>query len=157
MIKHLISIFLLSFLFALISCDTDKQNNLLVKFDRVDFLQPGAKVYKGGMPVGEVENLELVVDSILVTLKLDPQINIPVGSEFIISPSITADAFITIEPVFNARYLTDGDTAIGYYNATTKLNDIIADSAQRAKADKAINKIGEGVKELLEAAKDSIK
>jgi ABC-type transporter Mla subunit MlaD len=148
--------FLISFILALAlaACFHPDKNKLTILFDRVDNLEIGGKVYTRGFPVGEVTHLALLGDSVLVSLKLNDTINIPVESKFIITPSLLGNSQINIEMSDKTTYLTNKDTASGFYLKKGVFDDLISDSTKRGKIIKAVDKINEGIKELVEPSRN---
>lgn len=137
------------------ACSYDNKSKVTVLFDRVDNIEKGSKVYLKGFPVGEVTHLELLGDSVLADIKLSDTIRIPLDSKFIINPSLIGSAHITIEPSDKTTYLTNKDTASGFYLQKGLLDDMVSDSTRREKIQQSLDKIGQGIKELVEAARDT--
>ncbi|MFN8290743.1 MAG: MCE family protein [Chitinophagaceae bacterium] len=151
--------YFLSFILTLsiFACSKDNKSKVTVLFDRVDNIEKGSKVYLKGIPVGEVTHLELFGDSVLADINLADTIKIPTDSKFIINPSLIGSAHITIEPSNKTTFLTTKDTASGFYLQKSLLDDMISDSARREKMQQSLDKIGEGIKELIESSRDTTK
>lgn len=140
---------------ALTACSHPAKNELTILFDRVDNLKIGGKVSLKGFPVGEVTHLALLGDSVLVNVKLNDTINIPVGSKFIITPSLLENSQINIELSNKTTYLTNQDTVAGSYLKTGVFDNLLSDSAKREKIKIAVDKISEGIKEFVDASGDT--
>jgi ABC-type transporter Mla subunit MlaD len=129
---------------------------LNIVFDRVDNLEKGATVKLHGLTIGEVTNLNLLRDSVIVEIKLNQQQKIPTGSTFLIVNSLLGSASIIIEPSGQETFLKQIDTAKGSYETKTILDKFFSDSLNRQKAKDAIDKISVGLKKLNEEGKDSL-
>ena len=140
---------------ALAACSYSHKNKLTILFDRVDNLEIGGRVLLKGLPVGKVTHLELFGDSVLVTVKLSDTINIPVESKFIITPSLLGNSHIDIEVSNKTTYLGSKDTVAGSYQKNGVLDNLFSDSAKREKIKISVDKISEGIKELVEASGDT--
>jgi ABC-type transporter Mla subunit MlaD len=140
---------------SLFACSQDDKSKVTVLFDRVDKVEKGGDVFLKGISVGEVTHLELLGDSVLVDIKLADTIKIPVDSKFIIYPSILGSSNITIERSEKTVFLTNRDTARGYYLQRALLDGMISDSTKREKIQQSLDKIGRGIKELVEASRDT--
>ncbi len=142
--------------FSLFSCHP-AHNKLTILFDNVEGLVKGADVYYKGIEVGEVNHLELLRDKVVADVMLNDSIQIPVGSRFIINPSIIGSAHITIEPASQTIFLSPGDTVTGEYSRKQLFDDFVSDTAKRRKVQESFEKIGEGIKGPIEAtSKDTI-
>jgi ABC-type transporter Mla subunit MlaD len=141
---------------SLFACSQDDKSKITVLFDRVDKVEKGGDVFLKGISVGEVTRLELFGDSILVDIKLAEKIKIPVDSKFIIYPTILGSSYISIERSDKTVFLTNKDTARGYYLQKALLDGIISDSTKREKIQESLDKIGRGIKELVEASRDTL-
>ena len=64
------------------ACSHKNKNRLSVLFDNVSNLEKGADVKLHGITIGEVTNMELSEDSVLVDIKLEKEQKIPIGSKF---------------------------------------------------------------------------
>ncbi len=140
-----------------IACSQKNKNKLSVLFDNVSNLEKGADVKLHGITIGEVTNMELLGDSVLVDIKLNKEQKIPVGSKFSILNPLIGNASVIIEPSEQKVFLKTEDTVKGSYEAKGILDTFFADSLNRQKAREALNKITTGLKELAEAKKDSSK
>ena len=142
---------------ALFSCRR-YNNKLIILFDNVEGLENGSDVYYKGIKVGQVTHLDLFQDKVVADIKLKDSIRIPVDSRFIINPSFIGSAHITIEPSAQTAFLSSKDTVNGEYSRKQLLDDFVADSARRRKVQESFDKIGEGIKGLIDAAsKDTTK
>jgi ABC-type transporter Mla subunit MlaD len=154
MTSRLLIIFILALYFA--GCSNNKKPKLTVIFDRVDNLKEGSEVYYKGVPVGEVTEFELFRDSVLVEIKFTNAVKIPANSRFFINPTLVGISNISIEPSAKTTFLTSKDTVTGYYREKGFIDNMISDSAERHRVLQSIEKIGEGIKELVEAARDTM-
>ncbi len=132
----------------LLSCS--HKNKLKIVFDRVDNIDVGSRVHLKGVSIGEVTNLELFGDSVLVNITINKSIQITVDSKFIINHSLVSLSYISIEPSDQKKYLTSKDIASGVYLKKGLFEDIISDSTTRADIKQSLDKIGTGIKELIE-------
>jgi ABC-type transporter Mla subunit MlaD len=135
---------------ALFSCRN--ANRLTILFDNVEGLENGADVYYKGVKVGKVTRLDLFHNEVVTDIKLQDGIRIPVGSKFIINPSVIGSARITIEPSMQTTFLSPKDTMTGEFNKKELLDDFVSDTARRRKVQESFEKIGEGIKGLIEAS-----
>ena len=141
---------------SLFACSQDDKSKVTVLFDRVDKVEKGGDVFLKGISVGEVTHLELFGDSVLVDIKLADTIKIPVDSKFIIYPSILGSSNISIERSEKTVFLTNKDTARGYYYKKGLFDAMVSDSTKREKIQQSLDKIGRGIKELVEASRDTL-
>lgn len=142
---------------ALLSCHRES-NKLTILFNNVEGLETGAEVYYKGIKVGEVTHLDLFENKVVADIKLKDSIRIPVGSKFIINPSVIGSAHITIDPSPQTAFLSSKDTVSGEYSKKQLLDDFVSDTARRKKMQESFEKIGEGIKGLIEASsKDTTK
>jgi ABC-type transporter Mla subunit MlaD len=118
----------------------------------VEGLKEGADVYYKGIMVGKVTHLDLFNRKIIANIRLQDSIRIPVGSRFIINPSVFGAAHITIEPTSTSAFLSSEDTVKGEYTRQQLYDDIVADTSRRRKVQESVEKIGEGIKGLFEAS-----
>jgi ABC-type transporter Mla subunit MlaD len=137
--------------FTLLGCHRDK-NKMTILFDNVEGLEEKANVYYRGIIVGKVTSLELFEDKVAVDITLKDSIAIPVDSRFIINPSVIGSAHITIEPSTQSTFLSQNDTVTGMYGKKQLLDDFFCDTARRRKAQESFEKIGDGIKGLIEAS-----
>ncbi|MEO6610832.1 MAG: MCE family protein [Chitinophagaceae bacterium] len=137
------------------ACSSQKKENLIIVFDRVDNLNTKSEVKIHGIDVGEVSGLKLIDTGVLVKIRLSEKRQIPAGSTFsIINPMIGA-SYIDIEPSKEPTFLTVKDTVSGKYNERGLLDNLMTDSVNRKKIQEAVEKIAEGLKELAKSKKDS--
>jgi ABC-type transporter Mla subunit MlaD len=145
------------FTLALFSCHRNN-NKLTILFDNVEGLETGAEVYYKGIKVGEVTHLDLFKNKVVADIKLKDSIRIPVDSKFIINPSVIGSAHITIDPSPQTTFVSSTDTVTGEYSKKQLLDDFVSDTARRRKVQESFEKIGEGIKGLIEASsRDTIK
>ena len=140
-----------------LGCHRD-HNRLTILFDNVEGLIEDANVYYKGIVVGNVTKLALADKGVLVDIKLIDSLQIPEGSGFIINPSVFNGAHITIEPSTATTFITVHDTVIGHYQKKHLYDDFASDTASQRKVKESFEKIGEGIKGLIEASsKDTSK
>ncbi len=153
--KKIFPILLVFFLSAsIISCSHDK-NRLTVLFERVDNIGTGSLVYLKGVPVGEVLQADIFENKVAVDIKLRNKIKIPVGSKFLLHPSLLGPSNISIDPSGETIFLTAKDTINGEFVKAGILDKFISDSAKNEKIKHSLDKIGDGIKELVESVKDT--
>ena len=124
-------------------------------FDKVDNLEKGASVKLHGITIGEVTNMDLSGDGVLVDIKLDKEQKIPVGSKFSIINALIGNSSIVVEPSGQKIFLKSSDTIKGNYETKGILDTFFSDSLNRQKAREALDKIITGLNELAQAKKDS--
>lgn len=137
------------------ACSNSNNRRLTVIFDRVDHLEIGSKVYMKGLLIGEVIVLDLADKGVLAKIKIEKDVNIPKGSTFLIDPSLFGNASIIVEPSGQQIYLTSNDTSLGQYVDKKVLDHVVSDTAKSRKLQQSLDKIGEGIKELLETSGDT--
>jgi ABC-type transporter Mla subunit MlaD len=144
--------FILAFFTA---CHRQKKTDLNILFDRVDNIAVGSEVRMHGFTIGEVNRLKMMGNGILVSISFKEKTDIPAGSKFSIYSPLIGSSVIDIKPSTQSIFLTKRDTATGKYDTKGLLDDMFSDSTRKAKANKAVEKIAEGIKELIEAKKDT--
>jgi ABC-type transporter Mla subunit MlaD len=144
--------FLLIFSFLLSSCS--HQNRYTILLENANGLQKGSEVVFNGVTVGNVLKLKLLEDiRVVLTISLDKDFKIPIGSKFQIQTPLIGSTRLILEKSNESRIATKQDTLYGYVD-TTNIRSLINDSTKR----KAINKIVEGFQELIEGdKKDTVK
>ncbi|MBL7740790.1 MAG: MCE family protein [Chitinophagaceae bacterium] len=130
-----------------------KQNRLTILFDNVEGLKEGSGVYCKGFIVGEVKKLALADKGVLVDIDLGDSLRILTNSKFIISPSLLNGSHITIELSESGSILSSNDTATGYFQKSRTYDDWTSDTSKQRKMRESVEKIGEGIKGLIEASK----
>ena len=140
-------------LLAFISSCAHK-NKLSALFSRVDGIDAGSEVRIKGKPVGEVTATNFFRDSVLVDMEFK-EMKIPQGSKFFIIAPAVGQSYIEIEPSDDTIFLSGKDVVSGYFSKKGLLEDMIADSARREQIQRSLDKITEGITELIKAAKDS--
>ncbi|MDF2193468.1 MlaD family protein [Paraflavitalea sp. CAU 1676] len=141
------------FTIVFFGCRTDNPT-ITILFDKVDVLQVGAKVYCQGKPVGEVIDLDEVQHKIAVKIQLEEGARIPIGSTFVLNPSLLGSADISIEPSSDPTYILSKDTVLGEFNQNALFDNLTTDTAKRKKINESIKKIKEGMKGIIEASKN---
>ncbi len=137
------------------ACSNSNKRKLTVIFDRVDHLEVGSKVYMKGLPIGRVISLVLAEKGVLARIKLEKDVQVPKGSKFSVDPSIFGHASVLIEPSQQSIYLTFDDTSFGAYDEKKILNHVVSDTTKSRKFQQSLDKIGEGIKELIETSRDT--
>jgi len=85
-----------------------------VKYQSVDGLREGAPVRFAGVNVGKVSVIELLPYGVLVRIKFDRELIIPVDSQFVIANAgILGDKYIEIKPGLKQEPLVFGTEVIG--------------------------------------------
>lgn len=136
------------------SCSSKKQTiNLLV--DRVDNLSVGASVTMKGVRIGYVDHLSLQNDSVLVEMKINRNISIPVTSVVLVQASLMGISSVVIQPAENLAAVQK-DTLRGSYQERSIMNEFISDTITAKKAKESVQKIVEGIRELSALANDSV-
>lgn len=130
-----------------------RHNRLTILFDNVEGLKEGSSVYCKGLIIGEVKKLAEADDGVWVDIGLADSIRIPVNSTFIINPSVMTGAHMTIEPSASVEFLSKLDTATGHFQKAPSFDDWTADTTKQRKIRESVEKIGEGIKGLIEASK----
>lgn len=153
--RYLIKTLLLLVFFT--SCSNKKRTDLNIIFDRVDNVVVGTELRMHGYTIGEVTSLKLLDRGVLVGVRVNQKIKIPIGSEFTITSSLIGASTINVEPSATDIFLTQKDTANGIYQTKGLLDDLVSDSLARNKMKQALNKINAGIKEFIEARRDSTK
>lgn len=139
--------------FCLTSCK--QQTRIAVVFDSVDGLQVGNSVLHKGIEIGKVNHLSMYHDSILVDIVLRDTIKIPAGSTFRLVHELLGVSSIQVDYSNNQPFLSAADTCIGLYEKRNLLDRLVSDSSNDKRIRQALRKIGEGISELTEVAKDS--
>lgn len=131
------------------------KSNLTILFDRVDGLEVGSKVYNKGIEIGDVTRIDLFGNKVLTEIRLNDKINIPISSAFIINQNLLGTTSINVDYSDKQQFLSSGDTSLGHYQGKKLLDNLVSDSSKRQQIQKSLDKIGEGISELVEAAKDT--
>ena len=118
-------------------------------FDNVEGLEKGSKIYFKGVEIGNVSNIDLYQDKVSVGILYNDKANIPFGSKFTIKNSLTSSASIYIDPTNSNEYLTQKDTVVGKYYEEGFIENLSSDSTQNRKLKSSVNKIVQGIKEIV--------
>lgn len=88
----------------------DDQKTLTAQFPRTIAVYEGSEVRVLGVPIGKVEEVTPSGTKVVVKMRYDSEIKIPVGAEaVIIAPSVVGDRFIQLTPVYTGGdVLADG-------------------------------------------------
>lgn len=148
------SVILLAMTFA--GCFS-KQNKYKVLFDRADGLQEGSNVLNKGVIIGNVTNIDLFGNNVLVDIQLNENKKIPEQSTFLLKENLLGSSYVDIEYSDKINYLSFKDTAIGKYQKQVIMDNLFSDTTKRKKIEKSLEKIVTGIGELIENAKDSAK
>lgn len=137
----------------LAGCMPDRTKYTIL-FDQVDHLQVKDPVLNKGVTIGEVTHLAGYGNQVLADIELKDNRNIPKGSTFLAKESLLGSSCIDVNYSDSPVLLTSTDTVRGVFEAK-KWEHLSGDTAKRRKIEQSIEKIATGVKELIEAAKDS--
>lgn len=103
--RHLIFLFL----FIVIGCTNSYK--VYVLFDNVEGLKENSEVMANGMPIGEVDHMQLDKKGVLVTLAIDDEHKIPDNSTILFfEPGLLANKQIEITTGTSNKMLKEGDT-----------------------------------------------
>lgn len=84
-------------LLILLACCSDSKE-YKIKFDHVDRLSEGDKIFIRGMNVGNVKHFEILDNNkIVVTISITKDIKVTTGSKFVLHSSVTGFQYIEIE------------------------------------------------------------
>lgn len=147
--------FFLVLLIASFSNCSKKHYTIVALFENVDAIESGADVRIKGLPVGKVTDMTLFRNKISITLTFPNSVNIPKNSKFEIDNPLVGSPWINIEPSEDNHYLQTLDTVIGSSQKSESIFNYGADSLSTQKRREAINKIKEGLNELLNNSKDT--
>ena len=139
--------------FLLIACK--KSNKIAVVFNRVDNLQTGAIVFGHNVKIGEVHNMEIYKNKVLVSIRLYDTVKIPMGSTFTLMPNVFGNASIQVSYAVHTVFLTEKDTTYGENSSKLFLRDLVPDSIKEEKIRNSLMKINEGLNEILQTTTDS--
>lgn len=84
------------------------------QFTSVNGLKEGNAVKFSGVKVGRVEKMEVHDKGVIITMKINKDVQIPKDSEFSMqNDGILGDKFIQITPGKSSTYISDGDSIVG--------------------------------------------
>jgi len=107
--KPFIKIVLLPALLLATACNNTYSVNVF--FDNVEGLQEKSEVIANGVSVGEVEEMALHKNGVVVTLSINKKHKIPVNSTFkLFEPALMSYKKIEITTGKGDKFLKDGDT-----------------------------------------------
>jgi ABC-type transporter Mla subunit MlaD len=148
-----IRLYFIGVVLCLLSCG-QKKDQYLVIVGNSDGLQKGSEVVFNGATVGSVSKLKILPDlRILLSLSVNKDFRIPLASKFIVTEPLIGSTRLILEKSKNPSFATKDDTLYAILD-TIDHSRILNDTTKR----KALNKIVEGFKELIESPnKDTIK
>lgn len=144
------------YLSLIAACGNRQKTDLRILFEEVPGLMIGSEVKMNGFTIGEVVSMKLLDQGILVNIHFSEKIRMPKNSKFLILSPLIGSPTINIEPSIDSDYITEKDTAIGKLNETKPLDYLMSDSTQKKEVLDALNKIADGIKELVELKKDTV-
>jgi ABC-type transporter Mla subunit MlaD len=127
------------------------QPDFFILFDRTDNISKGSEVKMNGLVIGEVASLKLLDNGVVAGIRLHKKIKISSTSGFSILSPLLGNASISIDPRPSTQYLSTKDTVAGYYVQQKPLDHLFSDTVARKKIQTSLDKIAEGLKELIEA------
>lgn len=145
-------IFILTFLSLLSSCTQKKRYTVLI--ENASGLQIGSEVVFNGSIIGRVSKMKILPDlRIILSLSVKNGFDIPNGSKFLVNSPLIGSNRLLLEKSQDSSFASKHDTLYAYLD-TVKHPSLLSDTTKR----KALNKIVEGFKELIESTdKDTIK
>jgi ABC-type transporter Mla subunit MlaD len=149
-------LFGLLLIMSIVGCFS-KQNSYKISFERVDGLQEGSIVFNKGFKIGKVTNIDLFANNFLVEVKLNENVKIPEQSMFLIKESVFSASCVEVEYSDSRNLLSTKDTVLGKYQKQAILDNIISDTTKRKEIENSLNKIANGVGDLIETVQDSAK
>ena len=141
-------------LFSFHSCNS-KSTRYKVIVDNVEGLETGSNVIYKDRTIGFVTDMDLFNDSVIVYFTLNKGNQIPKGSTFIVQHPTLGISGLYVESSKLRETMTLSDTARGYRDTARFLFG--ADTAGARKRKEAFLKIADGIKEFVEATRDSSK
>lgn len=138
-------IFFICFAISLALGCRHRGTQLHVLVNRVDGLGKSSPVMYNGVNVGEVRRMKLLGDSVLVTIRLNQELNIPLGSGFVVNYPVLGQCTVNIEPSSQTSFFRPGDTARGSYQAKQLIENEWTDSSRTSRNNQAMRKIIEGI------------
>jgi ABC-type transporter Mla subunit MlaD len=110
----------------LASCSTEKNQHVVITFEKGDDLTQGAIVTLNGLDIGEIESVELNQNyKACALVQIDSDINIPRDSRFILNNESFFSTGIRLEPGKSKSYLKNNDTIQGIRHDSSKQDQII--------------------------------
>ena len=141
--------------FILIGCGNNKKPDILLLADRVDNLTVNSEVKVNGLVVGQVINMQLLDNGVLVSLNFKKPTKISVDSDFKIISPLVGLAYVSITPGTEKALLTIRDTARGFQSSTKPLDKLLTDSTTKKKINEVLDKIINGFDSLHRLRKDT--
>jgi ABC-type transporter Mla subunit MlaD len=146
----------LTTVFALTLLGCFRNNKVLLLSDKADKLEVGSTVQKEGLSIGQVTKIGTVNDKVFIEISLrNNHIEIPQGSTFTIIPSPLGTASISISYSNNTKFISSNDTIAASYKGMSQLEDYISDTTKRKQVRQSLDKIAEGLSELVKTTKDT--
>jgi ABC-type transporter Mla subunit MlaD len=145
-------------LLGLVGCSDSQYYK--VRFDNVDRLTEGNKVFLKGLEVGEVTDFELDSDNkILATILVGRNIKLTKGSTFTIHSDILGARHIEIELADNHELMNIEEIQTGYVQPpdTTGFKKLTAEQRDSLVAHDPIYRLADTVMMILRKTKDSTK
>jgi ABC-type transporter Mla subunit MlaD len=139
-----------------VGCFSNK-DKYTISFDRVDGLQVGSTVLNRGLNIGKVTHIDLFGNRILVDIELNDRTKIPEQSIFLVRENLLGSSYVDIEYSDRIKLLNSKDTILGMYQKQAIMDNIISDTTKRKKIENSLEKIANGIGELIETTKDSTK
>lgn len=135
-----------------LSCSQQKQYTVLI--DNANGLQERTEVVFNGSTIGRISKMKILPDlRILLTISIKNDFNIPWGSVFLVKTPLVGNTKLYLQKSRAFEFATKEDTLYAYLD-TVNNRSLLDDTVKR----KALNKIVEGFKELIEnSEKDTSK
>lgn len=113
------------------------REELTVSFDRTVSLYPGADVRILGVPVGEVESVTPMGETVQVDLWWDSSYDVPADAKaVIVSPAIVGDRYVQLTPAFDGGAVMESGTVLDASRSATptELDEVYSSLDQLATA-----------------------
>src|SRR5688572_20308250 len=135
------NIFFLIIISILLACNGDSFN-LHVKYIETPGLNTESEVFCQGVKIGKVEAINLINDSVLVSIKFNEEVKIPINSRFqFYSIDLLGTKGIQITKSNESEYYKNNDTIQGIKAKT--LQESVDDTMKDVKSDSSFqNKLG---------------
>jgi ABC-type transporter Mla subunit MlaD len=151
-----IKLFLTSVL-ALTFLGCFRNNKVLLVSNKADKLEVGSTVHKEGLTIGQVIKIATVYDKVFIEVSLrNNDIEVPHGSTFTIIPSPLGTAYISVSYSNSSRFISSNDTIVASYRDMGQLEDYISDTTKRKQVRQSLDKVAEGLSELVKATQDTL-
>jgi ABC-type transporter Mla subunit MlaD len=151
MSKFLLYCFLVLCLYS--SCKSKPQLYYLLVNDSHHITEDAIVRYKG-FPVGRVKEIRLHNDSVLISLQVEKEFNIPRNADIILEGGLLQTNYLNVLPTGSKTSISPGDTV----RKEILLSDQLTDSAQRQQQIQLVRSIVRGFVSLSDSSrKDSVK